>query len=215
MIVNIHKIIYKTTAEGFGLRSCIWLQGCSRHCKGCMAKETWDLCGGTKMDTDDILENIFAQMKSSVFVLEDGTKPSGIEGVTFLGGEPFEQPKALAEMIQKIKEKDLSVIVFTGFTLEQLQKLQDISVHDCLKNIDLLIDGAYIEEKREFVRPWVGSSNQRFLFLTDRYSMKDVRNTNNRVEIRLTRDGKIQINGMADFDNILKEKGRNGRNGGI
>ena len=74
--------------------------------KGCMAKETWEPCGGTKMDTDDILKRVFAQMESSVSAREDGNKQSAIEGVTFLGGEPFEQPEALAEMVQKIKKKD-------------------------------------------------------------------------------------------------------------
>lgn len=203
MIINIHKIIYRTTAEGFGLRSCIWLQGCSRHCKGCMAKDTWNPNDGIRMDTDEIIKSIFEQTDNLDSAGKDYVSGIGIEGITFLGGEPFEQPQALAEMTQKIKAKGLSVIVFTGFTLEQLRELQDEYVEQSLRSIDLLIDGAYIEEQREFVRPWVGSSNQRFIFLTERYSMKDVMNTNNRVEIRITRDGKIQINGMADFENLL------------
>lgn len=214
MIVNIHKVIYRTTAEGFGLRSCVWMQGCSRHCKGCMAKETWSPDEGTRMDTEEILKSIFEQIEPDC-TIQDGNLSDRIEGVTFLGGEPFEQSEALAEMIQKIKEKGLSVIVFTGFTIEQLQARQEEVVSRCLENIDLLIDGAYIEDKREFVRPWVGSSNQRFLFLTDKYSEKDIERTNNRLEIRITRDGKIQINGMADFENLIKNTDRRKNNGSI
>lgn len=214
MIVNIHKVIYRTTAEGFGIRSCVWMQGCSRHCKGCMAKETWNPDEGIQMDTDEILVSVFEQIEPDC-TIQDGNLSDGIEGVTFLGGEPFEQSEALAEMIQKIKEKGLSVIVFTGFTIEQLQARQEEAVSRCLEKIDLLIDGAYIEEKREFVRPWVGSSNQRFLFLTDKYSEKDIERTNNRLEIRITRDGKIQINGMADFENLTKNTDRRKNNGSI
>lgn len=159
MIVNIHKILYHTTVEGFGHRACIWMQGCSRHCKGCMAQDTWDPEDGNQMDTESILQRIF---------LEGQVR--GIEGVTFLGGEPFEQPEPLREMISRIKKEGLSVIVFTGYTLEQLQQTGDGAILECLSQIDLLIDGAYVEELREFGRPWVGSSNQRYLFLTDRNS---------------------------------------------
>lgn len=192
MIVNIHKILYHTTAEGFGHRACIWLQGCSRQCKGCMARDTWNPEDGYQMDTESILQRIFLEAQIR-----------GLEGVTFLGGEPFEQPKPLTEMICRIKKEGLSVIVFTGYTFEQLQQTEDEAVLACLSQIDLLIDGAYIEELREFERPWVGSSNQRYLFLTDRYSENDIQKERNRMEIRISKDGKITVNGMADFQKIF------------
>ena len=208
MIVNVHKILYHTTAEGFGHRACIWFQGCSRHCKGCMAKDTWDAECGIKMDTESILQRIFleASIPGVVFADREQSKNMvGIEGVTFLGGEPFEQPEALLELTSRVKEKELSVMVFTGYTIEQLQTLGNPTINRCLKNIDLLIDGAYIEEKRDLSRPWTGSSNQRYLFLTNRYSEEDLRLQKNRVEIRVSKDGKITINGMADFEKVVSK----------
>lgn len=193
MIVNIHKILYHTTAEGFGHRACIWLQGCSRHCKGCMARDTWNPEDGCRMDTESILQRIFLEVQVR-----------GLEGVTFLGGEPFEQPKPLYEMICRIKQEGLSVIVFSGYTLEQLQETGDEIILACLSQIDLLIDGAYMEELREFKRSWVGSSNQRYLFLTDRYSEEDIQKERNRMEVRISKDGRITVNGMADFKKIFQ-----------
>lgn len=190
MIVYVHKILYETTAEGFGKRCCIWLQGCSRKCKGCMAQNTWNPLEGIVMETSEIINNI------SLFFEREGNE---IEGVTFLGGEPFEQSKALVEMITYVKRIGLSVIVFTGYTLEELQLLDDMYINECLTKIDLLIDGAYKEELRDFSRPWIGSSNQRYLFLSDRYCMEDVDKQKNRVEIRIAKNGSIIVNGMADF----------------
>ena len=77
MLLRVHRILYKTKVEGPGTRCCIWVQGCSIHCKGCGNKETWSFDGGQLIDTDKIY-NIISSSKE-------------IEGVTFLGGEPFEQ----------------------------------------------------------------------------------------------------------------------------
>lgn len=197
-MVNIHHILYHTTAEGFGERSCIWFQGCSRHCKGCMAQDTWEPEKGKQISLQEILRN----------VSEAKEKYPKLEGVTFLGGEPFEQPGALCRLTAGVKNMGLSVIVFTGFTLEELRMSEKKDIIDCLANIDLLIDGAYVQEKRDLQRPWTGSSNQRYLFLTDKYSQADVDKQRNRVEVRITPDGKILVNGMADFEAILKSRMR-------
>ena len=192
MKIKIHKIIYSTTAEGFGNRCCIWVQGCSHHCKGCMSKHTWDIEQGISMDTEVIAERIRNQ--------------KDIEGITLLGGEPFEQAKALNDILVRVHDLDLSVIAFTGYLHEELSDSKCKGIHDLLEKVDLLIDGPYMEGKRSFHRPWVGSDNQRFLFLTNRYSEDDLKKVNNRLEIRIAKDGTVMINGMTNFEMIGEVK---------
>ena len=92
---------------------------------------------------------------------------SGMDGLTVSGGEPFLQADALAQMIDMIrKKKDMGVIVYTGYTIEQLQTIQEASA--LLRRIDLLIDGPYIKELDDGLS-LRGSSNQRIICLTDRY----------------------------------------------
>lgn len=184
MKVRVHKILKKTKVEGPGTRYCIWFQGCSRHCKGCWAKATWAPDGGKELDAEDVLKDILA------------TK--GIEGVTFLGGEPFEQPQALEYLAREVKEAGLSVVCFTG------GKLEDIKNREILNYIDLLIDGEYKEEEQDFSRPWVGSRNQRYHFLTDRYDEKFLTEYRNKIEINIQKNGLIFINGMGDFENFTR-----------
>lgn len=184
MKVRVHKILKKTKVEGPGVRYCIWFQGCSRHCKGCWAKATWAPDGGKELDAEEILKDILA------------TK--GIEGVTFLGGEPFEQPQALEYLAREVKEAGLSVVCFTG------GKLEDIKNREILNYIDLLIDGEYKEEEQDFSRPWVGSRNQRYHFLTDRYNEKILTEYKNKIEINIQKNGLIFINGMGDFENFTR-----------
>lgn len=190
MKIRIHRIIANTKTAGPGHRFCIWVQGCSHHCKGCMAVETWDFDGGQLMETDDIFDMI--------------THTTDIEGVTFLGGEPFEQAKAVSILAGMIQSLGLSVTVFTGYTYDELIKKNDLDINNLISATDLLIDGRFMEEKFDLSRPWVGSSNQRYHFLTKRYCETDISNIKNKIEIRISPNGKILINGMGDFKDIKK-----------
>lgn len=187
MKVRVHKILKKTKVEGPGTRYCIWFQGCSRRCKGCWAKATWAPDGGKELEAEEILKDILA------------TK--GIEGVTFLGGEPFEQPQALEYLAREVKEAGLSVVCFTGGKLEGIQK----NMPQILEHIDLLIDGEYVEAEQDFSRPWVGSRNQRYHFLTDRYNEKILTEYHNKIEINIQKNGLIFINGMGDFEKLTNK----------
>ena len=187
MKARIYKILKNTKVEGPGTRYCIWFQGCSRHCKGCWAKETWDFNKGELIKADDILEDIFSQ--------------KNIEGVTFLGGEPFKQADILRYICPKIKEKNLSIVCFTGFKIEEIKETNQ----DILNYIDLLIDGAYIEEQKDFSRPWVGSKNQRYHFLTNKYNENILNDYKNKIEINISKNGEIFINGMGDLENFVKK----------
>lgn len=187
-LLNIYKIIKNTEVEGPGRRFCIWTQGCSRHCKGCFAKQTWEFGVGKSFTVDDLWNEIKAE--------------NGIEGITLLGGEPFEQAEPLAILTTMVKNSGYSVVCFTGYTYEELKNSKNSGVTALLNNIDLLIDGNFIQDKFELTRPWVGSSNQRYLFLTDYYKPEDIKKYKNKIEIRIAGNGKLEINGMGDFKKL-------------
>lgn len=187
-MIDVYKIIANTTVEGPGIRFCIWVQGCKKHCSGCWAKDTWKFGVGSKYN----VEELFSLIKQE----------TQIEGVTFLGGEPFEQAKELAVLAQMIKSAGLSVVCFTGYMLEELRLKNSADINSFLDNIDLLIDGGFEKEKFDLSRPWVGSSNQRFIFLTDRYNQEEISLYKNKIEVRISQDGKTEINGMGDFDKV-------------
>lgn len=190
MKIQIYRSLERTKMAGPGWRFCLWVQGCSRHCKGCMAKETWPHDGGNSMDTKTLFQQISATRN--------------IEGVTFLGGEPFEQSEAVAALARQAQAIGLSVVTFTGLNYEELLADENMYTRRLLDTTDLLIDGLFVQEQFDLSRPWVGSSNQRFFFLTDRYSESDLEGISNQIEVRIASNGKTFINGMGDFAKIKK-----------
>lgn len=190
-MINVYKVIRNTKVEGPGNRFCIWVQGCKKHCNGCWAKETWAFGVGKSFCVEDLFEQIKFE--------------KNIEGVTFLGGEPFEQAKELSELAKLVKSVGLSVVCFTGYTLNELQAKKNMDINNLLGNIDLLIDGGYEKENFDLSRPWVGSSNQKYHFLTDRYSIDEILQYKNKIEVRILPDGRLEINGMGDFDQLRRE----------
>ena len=188
--MKIYKLIKNTTVEGPGNRFCIWVQGCSRHCKGCFARETWDFSAGIYYDVNALFELIKSQ--------------NNIEGVTFLGGEPFEQANEILELSKLIKSINLSIVCFTGFKIEELKQKNDKNINELLDNIDLLIDGGFESENFDLSRPWVGSSNQRYIFLSNRYNEEQIKKYKNKIEMRIDSNGEILINGMGDFEEIKR-----------
>jgi len=189
MKLRVFKILKHTQVEGPETRYCIWVQGCSRHCKECQAPHTWAHSGGILYETSDLIEDILKQQD--------------IEGVTFLGGEPFEQAEALGEIAEAVKRAGLGVLCFTGDLIENLKK--DKKNKKLLNNIDLLIDGDFQIENLDYSRPWCGSSNQRYHFLTDRYDETIFEKYKNKVEINLYPNGTVFMNGMGDFDDIMQK----------
>ena len=186
MKLRVFNILKNTKVEGPETRYCIWVQGCSRHCKGCQAVHTWSHAGGVLYKVNDIIADI--------------KKQKNIEGVTFLGGEPFEQAEALGIIAKAVKKEGLGVLCFTGGLLEELQ-LKDEN-KTLLENIDLLIDGAFEIENVDYSRPWCGSTNQRYHFLTNRYNEDIFEKYKNKIEINISKNGDIFMNGMGNFDEI-------------
>lgn len=186
MELFIHRYLPLTTVEGPGKRFCLWVQGCSIRCEGCGVPWTWVRENGKTISVEDL----FSEIKKS-------KQLNGIEGVTFLGGEPFDQADALGKLAIMVKDLGLTVMTFTGYLYEDIKHRNEF--HTLLSATDLLVDGPFVKDKLDLSRPWVGSSNQRYRFLTPSY--KDLENNlekiHNKVEIRINEDGSISINGMA------------------
>jgi anaerobic ribonucleoside-triphosphate reductase activating protein len=187
-ILYIHDFIPLTEVEGPGKRACIWVQGCSIRCEGCMVPHTWERNAGRPVFIDDLFDQLSSNQE--------------IEGLTVLGGEPMDQAEVLLPLLTKVKEINLSIMVFTGYRLEQLTgNTQKQIIALC----DLLIDGPYVKALTDFSRPWVGSKNQQIHFLTDRYKYLEnqLSTANFPIEVRIAANGEIKINGMLS-DTLLE-----------
>lgn len=152
-------MVKHTNVLGPGRRAAIWFQGCKRKCKGCMSPDTRALDGGQLVS----VKRVFNELDS----IKD------IEGVTISGGEPFLQADGLYLLLKLIREKtDLSVIIYTGFTVEQLHAMKHNKIEEILNGLaDIIIDGEYIDELNDGLS-LRGSSNQKVIFITDRYNNK-------------------------------------------
>ncbi len=169
---------------GPGMRAVVWFQGCSRHCPGCIAVEMNRSRGYS--------------VESPASLCEWVLSCEGIEGVTLSGGEPMEQDvDALVRFLSLLRAsgRNLGVICFTGYRLEELQASPRASI---LPFIDILVDGPYVDELNDGMG-LRGSSNQRIHFLTPRYRGLEeffhgasARN----VEIALHSENKLVINGI-------------------
>ncbi len=190
MYLEINRIVKNTSVEGFGKRYCIWVQGCSIKCKGCANISAIEKGKGKKIKITEIVADIL--------------ETKDIEGITFLGGEPFEQAKSLSLIAEEIKRNQLSVITFTGYRYEYLKKCDNLYFNKLLKFTDLLIDGEFDISQFDVSRPWTGSSNQNYIFITDRYNKSQLNDVKNRFEIQIDIDGNIFINGMGDYKKLEK-----------
>jgi len=120
----------------------------------------------------------------------------GVEGITLLGGEPLAHAAAGAALARRVRERGLSVMVFSGYTLAEARELPDPAVGELLALTDILVDGRYERDLPDTTRRWIGSTNQQVHFLSDRYASDDAcwrqRNT---LEIRLV-NGELSVNGF-------------------
>lgn len=192
--VRVASIVRKTEAEGPGRRFALWVQGCTIRCDGCFNPHMWSANGGRTTAVDELLEQIAS---------------ADVEGITVLGGEPFEQAGALGHLAAAVRELGLSVMTFTGYEYEHLAGPDaPAGAKDLLADTDLLVTGPYLAEAPDRVRPWVGSTNQRFHFLTPRYShLRDqLAQLPDRVEVRVAANGEVSVNGwagVAELDELL------------
>ena len=149
MLIRIAGITEDSIVDGPGLRLTVFLQGCPHHCKGCHNPETWDPTGGTLMDTRDIV----AMMDKNPM----------LDGITLSGGEPFMQSTQCEELALLAHSRGLNVWCYTGYTWETIEEVLDIYPLSLIREVDVLVDGPYIESQRTLELPWRGSRNQRLI----------------------------------------------------
>lgn len=194
--MQVASIVPDTEAEGPGRRFALWVQGCPIRCPGCCNPEMFSDRGEYRT-VDDIYS----------LILE--AKKAGVEGVTFLGGEPFAQAKELAQLAKLVKAAGLTVMVFSGYTVAEIHGMGD-DAKALFEQADLLVDGRYDQTKPEPPPPvgrrWIGSSNQIMHFLTSAYSVDDPRmRESNTIEIRLNRNT-MSANGWPSLQKMIKRK---------
>jgi anaerobic ribonucleoside-triphosphate reductase activating protein len=120
----------------------------------------------------------------------------GVEGITLLGGEPVAHAAGAAVLARAAQCHGLSVMVFSGYTLEEIRAMPAPAVGELLKHTDILVDGPYVRELPDTKRRWIGSRNQRIHFLTGRYRADDpCWHSPNTLEIRL-HGGEVTVNGF-------------------
>lgn len=143
----IARIYYPVTTLGYGKRVGIWVSGCERNCKNCMSESLKSFETGVSISVEDICKS-----------LERIQMP--IDGFTISGGEPFLQMEELADLVEKLAEKyTKDIIIYTGYTLAQLEKKNASLWTQMKENIAVLIDGEYMDALNDGVGAR-GSSNQ-------------------------------------------------------
>lgn len=143
---------FDSIVDGPGLRMVVWAQGCIHNCRECHNPQTHSICGGYEVDTEDIIDKI-KSLKLQ-------------KGITLSGGEPFLQQEPLEIIAKEAKLNNLDVWAYTGFTIEQLLDKKNPSYFknlNLLKNIDVLVDGKFVVEKKDIRLRFRGSSNQRII----------------------------------------------------
>jgi anaerobic ribonucleoside-triphosphate reductase activating protein len=191
--LNIATRIPCTSVEGPGLRYALWVQGCDIDCPGCCNQELLPFVRRQVIATSEIAVEI-----------EQARELYGIEGVTFLGGEPAYQAQGLAEIAASCQLQGLSVILFTGFNLGQLRQRNLPGVEHLLRHTDVVIDGPFVAARRDTRRNWVGSENQRFHYLNQRYDASIETSCDDRpaVEIRIGLGDRLRINGFPLIEEL-------------
>jgi anaerobic ribonucleoside-triphosphate reductase activating protein len=124
-----------------------------------------------------------------------------VEGLTLIGGEPFDQPSAGAKLVREVQEQGLGVIAFSGYEYETLRD-RDEDTKRFLAGIDLLVDGPYQAWNQETDRALVGSTNQRFIHISERYRSYRPEIAANRVDIRVLPDGSVEVAGFLDTNSL-------------
>ena len=155
MRIAINRAHYPVTVLGHGKRIGIWLQGCSLHCEGCISRDTWDRDPSSEIELEILLDwcNQVAY--------------PGLDGITITGGEPFDQPEALAFLIDGLRSRFVSlaerldILCYTGYSYKKLQRKHA----NLLSRLDVVIAGPYREAFPAM--PLRGSSNQEIVCLSD------------------------------------------------
>lgn len=182
--MNIARILYPVKVLGIGKRVGIWVCGCSRKCNGCSNPELWARKPKYEITLDN-LKNVIKNVAAS----------NEIDGFTITGGEPFEQAEELSELITFLKLLNEDILIYTGYSLNDLRSNPSGDIQSILDSISVLIDGEYIEE-RNTDAPLRGSDNQKISILNPKYKdcyEKYFETAHNQIQNFTTTDGVVSV----------------------
>lgn len=174
--LNIMGYVDRSEVNGPGCRAVVWVQGCSRACPGCFNPGSWSFEINQLISIDELVDRVLSEPRN--------------EGVTFSGGEPFWQAPALAEVARRLHAHGLNVMSFSGFLLEQLQqKSAPEGAQDLLAQLDILVDGPYVETLaiNDPTSP-VSSRNQRVRIFNPEFSDR-ITWASDQMEVHILKDG--------------------------
>jgi len=145
-ILRVLHIVEGTSVDGPGLRTSIYLAGCNHHCPGCHNPASWNPQGGEERTLDELMQ-----------VIAYNEAP-----VTLSGGDPLQQPDGTRELIHRIKQElGYNVWCFTGYTWDEIMK--DSKLSAVVRELDVLVDGPFIQAQRDISLRFRGSRNQRLI----------------------------------------------------
>lgn len=196
MRLNVARTLPRSAANGPGERFVVWVQGCDLACPGCWNPDTWSFARRQMWEVDELVAAIL--------------ETEGIEGVTFTGGEPFSQARALAEVARNVNDAGLSVFIFTGHELDELVQGDQLRL---LGLADVVVAGRYVETERAAGLPWRGSSNQRVHFISGRYEPVQMEEAPI-AEFHLALDGTMTVTGFP-VEATLLDSGGQGSSGQV
>ena len=173
----IARILFPVKVLGPGNRIGIWFCGCPRRCDGCSNPELWEFQDRYKTSLETVMT-----------LIEKISRSHKVEGFTLTGSDPFFQPDALSELLERIKKISDDILVYTGYTKDELSA-------PLLKNIAVLIDAPYIKERNNncLLR---GSDNQTIHILSEKYRatyQNYLASVENQIQNFATRDGYISV----------------------
>lgn len=149
--IRIAGIVRESIVDGPGIRFVVFCQGCPHHCIGCHNESTHSFDGGYDCDIEKIVSAI--------------DENPLLSGVTFSGGEPVCQAESFLYLAKKIKKRNLTIIMYTGYTYEKLIDMcqEEPMLKELLSYVDVLIDGKYEQSERDLTLKYRGSRNQRVI----------------------------------------------------
>ena len=186
-MININKLHFPVTVLGPGRRIGLWVQGCSIGCSGCMSRDTWAQVNQSEVALDDVVDWCVSQAAT------------GADGITISGGEPFEQPAALDELIVRLDQwrraagREFDILCYSGLPLARLKR----EFPHILDRLDALIPEPF-QRRRPRGGPWQGSTNQPLILFSDlaRRRFSDVP-SGRQIQVGLS-DGKLFTIGIPD-----------------
>ncbi len=185
--IHLFRLYHNSTVDGFGRRSVVQVAGCSIRCAGCYIPETHQRANGKSVSIDEIVREIDEQRDTH-------------DGVTILGGEPFDQATNLETLVARLKARNYHITIYTGYTLENLLARGDKSVSSVLEKTDLLIDGAFDRNLTKDAGEYRGSNNQRLIL----HPISRIKMTNNKPQLSFSDEEKREQS-EAKFNAFLAE----------